>query len=466
MLDDWFDILQRGEFEVSVPTLSVTSDQIGALEGSARFSWNADSGIRIQAVTNGMETLMQQSDGRVGTPGQLISHTEYVTFSGLTQDGWNITADRMPLDGYRINTSLPDVSWDLNTTGLTLHRDSAQSEWCHRIFMGPCPPVWTRFTETEVRNEFFGGKSTTRDWLLFECSIGQVAARSRSDDWIEVRVIPHEGRPMCDASTTRKIVAMAFGFVLGRRCVIRGEEWICDNQVTRRISVPHHATTRNSLPTPLGRSIEFLGNVEQLLGATIDFFRTKLGERVIPFLYLCWDTADNSHLTQLAISSICVEGLIRVAAKSLGPTQPQADKTDIQAFKKWLETTPDGFSESFLKRLDGMSGNFSNLSPNEIFRNWEDRGMLGVTKQDRDAWSEIRNPSAHGGLSEAIDREELQTRITRHIRLRNLINRVLLQLIGYRGKYIDYSQLGYPAIDFPYVTLQGDAAASEVTPSE
>ena len=465
MFEDWIDILQRGEFEVSVPTLSVNSDRIGTLTGSGQFSWKADTGIRIQAVTNGSETLMQQSDGRVGVPGQLISHGEYVTFSGRTQDNWELTADRMPHNGHHIHTSLPDVTWDLSTTGLTLRRDAGHPGRCHRMFMGPCPPAWPRSTETEVRNEVFGGRQWTRDWLLTDCSIGQVAARRRSDEWFEVKVVPHDGQPMCDASTTSKIVARAFSFILGRRCVIRGEEWICDNHETRRISVPRQETTRNTLPTPLGRSFELLGNVERLLGAAIDFFGTELGKRVTPYLSLCWDTADNLHTTQLVISSICIEGLICVAAETLGPTQPKLDSADIAAFKTWLKTKPAAFSEPFLNRLNGMLGMFSNPSANNIFRDWEERQILGITKQDRQAWSSIRNPLAHGRLSESDDRSALQTRITGHVRLQNLLNKVLLQLMGYRGEFIDYSQSGYPAVEFPYVAPQGEAAASEVTPT-
>lgn len=35
MLDDWLDIPFRGAFEVRVPTLTVTSDEIGTLRGTA-----------------------------------------------------------------------------------------------------------------------------------------------------------------------------------------------------------------------------------------------------------------------------------------------------------------------------------------------------------------------------------------------------------------------------------------------
>jgi len=42
-----------------------------------------------------------------------------------------------------------------------------------------------------------------------------------------------------------------------------------------------------------------------------------------------------AHQTQLAISSVCVEGLLRVAAERLGPTNSEELQTDLAAFEKW-----------------------------------------------------------------------------------------------------------------------------------
>ena len=57
MFEDWIDILLRGSYEVSIPKLTVTSEEIGELHGSGHVSWNADAKIRIQAVTGGGDTL-------------------------------------------------------------------------------------------------------------------------------------------------------------------------------------------------------------------------------------------------------------------------------------------------------------------------------------------------------------------------------------------------------------------------
>jgi hypothetical protein len=464
VIEAWLDTLLRGTYEVSVPTLSVASDEIGELTGSGQISWNADDGIRIQAVTNGGDTLTKLF-GRFGTPGHLIAHSTFLAFSGRTQDGWELTTDHMPRNGHRTHANLPDVVWDLSASGISLrHESSLPMGRSLRILMGPLPPQWVRMTETEVRNEVFGHRSARLDWLTTTCSIGRVSARQRSDDWFEVRVLPPEGEPMREASSVCTAVARAFSFVLGRRYVIHGHEEINGTRETRRLDTRSPQTTSNTLLQPLGRPLEFRQNVERLLAPAIDFFLTELGERVVPYLYLCWDTADNSHLTRLAMSSICVEGLLRVAAETMGPRQPQVDPADFAAFQEWLRTAPSGFSQPFLNRLNGLAGMFKNLSANEIFRDWVNRGVLGVTKEDFQAWSETRHPSAHGQLAAAGNQEELQIRVFRHDRVQNLLNKILLQLMGYTGVFTDYAQSGYPPVEFPVFSPQAEAPAEEAPP--
>jgi hypothetical protein len=466
MFEDWLDVLERGSYEVAIPALTVTSGEIGTLRGSGQISWNGESEIRIQAATDGGEVLNGLLFGGLGTPGHLIAHSTFLTFAGRTQENWELTADSMPRNGHRTHTNLPDVVWDVHTTAITLqHETTVAMGRLLRILMGPVPPQWVRITETDVRNAAFGHRSSRRDWLSTTCTIGRVSARQRSDKWFEVRVVPDDGQPMCAAYTACTAIARAFGFILGRRCVLRGHEEYNERNQTRRLSTRYPETTSNALLQPLGRDILFLENAERLLGLAIDFFLTDLGDRVAPYLYLCWDTADNSHQTQLAISSICVEGLLRVAAETLGPTQPQVDPADITAFQAWLKTTPAEFSQRFLNRLGGLTTMFRNLSTNEIFRDWVSRNVLGVTRDDSQAWSDTRNPSAHGRVSAAGSQDELQTRVFRHARVANLLNRILLQLMRYRGPYIDYAQSGFPPAEFPYFGAQEEVSGNQATPA-
>lgn len=450
MFEDWLDILLRGTYEASLPTLTVTSEEIGTLTGSGQISWGGDSEIRIQAVTNGGDTLTNLLFGRLATPGHLVSHSTFLTFSGRTQQGWELTADQVPRNGYRTHINLPDVVWDLGISGITFRHESlSPTGRSLRILMGPLPPQWVRITETDISNEVFGHRAACMDWLTTTCSIGRVSARQRSNEWFEVQVLPNKGVPMCETNVACTAIARAFAFILGRRCMIRGYEEINETSKTHRLNAYYPKTTRNTLLQPLGWQLEFMQNVERLLGMAIDFFLTELGERVAPYLHLCWDTADNYHLTRLAISSICVEGILHVATAKMGPMQPQADPADLAAFQSWLNSSPAGFSEQFLNRLNGLGGMFGKLSANEIFRDWISRGVLGITQDDFEAWKAIRHPSAHGRLTDAGSQDELQTRVFRHDRVQNLLNKIVLQLMKYTGAYIDYSQPNFPSAQFP-----------------
>jgi hypothetical protein len=463
--EDWLDILLRGRYEVSLPNLTVSSSQIGALNGSGQIGWNPEEGIRIQAVTNGRDIFMSSLGRDICPPGHLIPHSTFHTFSGQTQDGWELTADKVSPGGNRIHSNNPSVVWDRKTPGITLLKDRTAGEGRSlRILMGPPPPQWVRMTKTEVHNSVFGTGSSRRDWLTTTCKIGVISARERSDEWFEVMVLPNENEPIRPTNEVCTAVARAFGFIFGRRFVIRGHEDINENGKTRRLDTQFTETTTNTLLLPLGTYLEFMVNGERLLGLAIDFFLTELGQRVAHYLYLCWDTADNSHVTRLTTSSICLEGLMREAAKSMGPTKPHVDHADLNAFRTWRSSQPDGLSQQFLNRLNGLVSSFSSLTAKDIFRDWINRQVLEVTKDDLNSWDKIRNPSAHGQMAASGSRDELQTRVSHHTRIQNLQNKIVLQLMGYTGTFVDYAQPGFAAAVFPFFSSHSEVTAEETSP--
>ncbi|MCL5945589.1 MAG: hypothetical protein M1472_01895 [Planctomycetes bacterium] len=451
MVEDWIDVLQRGTYEVRVPTLTVSSGEIGTLNGSGGISWNANSEIRIQATTYSENQIDPLVFNRTVVPGTLISHSVYLHISGKTADNWEIETATIPRSGHHTHMGISYVNWDISTASLTLQRNTTGSPWQRfRILMGPAMPGWTKHTKTQVENDVFGTESVSLDWLSTECNIGRVAARRRSDEWFEVRIIPPNQKQVMDEFASCTAVATAFGFILGRRCIIRGYEHINGNHEIRRLDARQNEFSKNALFGPIGGTgLDYLKNVEKLLGLAINFFLTDLGKSVAQYLLLCWDTVDNIYTTRLAMSSLCLEGLIRMAAKQLGPDQPQILPSDLSAFSQWLEMKPDGFSEQFLIRLNGLKSIFGTLSVKEIFRHWCDHKILGVTQDDIDAWSDIRNPSAHGRVITSNNQVELQTHVNHHARIQNLLNKILLQFMGYQGQYINYAQTGFPSAVFP-----------------
>lgn len=356
----------------------------------------------------------------------------------------------VPLDGYRVHADSPNVVWDFATPGLQLTRQATGSEsrTLHAL-LGPPPKSWPKATETDIHNEYFGTRSVARDWLVTPTALGNIAARRRSDHWFEILI--RLGETPCNVFEILDAITFAFGFVQGRRIFLLGFVDLARGREARYLRVPEREPTTNSLLKPLGDDEAYLVGGETLLGQAINFFLTDQGKRVAHYLYHCWDTADNAFSTHLAVASICVEGLLREFQKNTASVEELGyTAADQTSFKRWLVNNPDGLTSRFVSRLSGFLGVIGKRRPVDVLQDWQKRGLLGVTDDDIRAWKGIRNPSTHGylfGLS--LNPADLQTRLSRYYRVVNLINRIVLQLIGYGGRYVDYAHAQWREVEFP-----------------
>jgi hypothetical protein len=450
--DDWLDILLSGSYEEILTELAIASGDGVQCRGTGRVFWRPDSGLRIQAVTEGADALFPMIVPAL-TPGQLIPRDSFITTTGRTLDGWDVWVAPVPLDGYSVSSGSPSALWDLPVRLLRLSQSNDMVEGRFiRAILGPPPSTWVRWTETEIRNEQFPGRSGRRDWLLARPGIGTVAARKRSDQWFEVKAVIEGEQPQADAATILTAVARAFGFVLGRRVFVRGHQELAEGKETRSLAVAAGGPTRGDLEAPIGGSsgplAAYTGGVENLLGLAIDFFLTERGESVARLLHLCWDSADNTWATRRAVAGIAVEGLLRIAAGPGG--DPGYTPGEMEAVRRWLSENPANLSPRFAARLQGLLGMMGNRRPVDVLRDWQGRGLLGVTAEDVEAWNLTRNPAAHArAVGPADSPAELQAQAARYHRVVNLMNRVVLQLMGYRGRHVDYSAPGWPEVEFP-----------------
>ena len=293
------------------------------------------------------------------TPGQLIPHDEYISASGYSPDGWQVSTFPVPRDGCRVDLGSPHVGWGFTTHGFSLTRPANNQADGHRVLravLGPPPKMWTRMTETEIRNDYFGRRWFNRDWLLSRSGFGVVTARQRSDHWFEVKVILEKEPPRTGGFEILAAITRAFSFMVGRQVFLRGYEDLMSDSETRHLVTPNREPTRNSLPQPLGSSDSYLGNGENYLGQAIDFFMTEPGEQVAGHLSLCWDTADNLFSTRLAMVSICVEGLLRLAAQPFGGGDPGYTPADRTAFEEWLIAHEACLTPRFISRRHSVIG--------------------------------------------------------------------------------------------------------------
>lgn len=457
MQADWLDTLLAGTLQLVLPSITLTEGDSSRFSGSGRLDWVEGQGIRVQAVTDGADLLRKRFGFGLGPVGQLIPLEKYLSASGHAQARWLATTNPVPVGGSTVGWDSPHVVWDFQTHGVSLSRDLGRSYRHPRIvraILGPGPERWPRGSATEVHNEYFGVQSSSRsDSLFFQTSLGAVGARARSERWFEVQVGMQQSAPRLETFELLVAVARAFGFVLGQQVWIRGFEDASPNEEKRYVDARHKEIPNDALQPPLGHGIAYLANVENLLGRGVDFFLTGTGHSVGQLLHLCWDTAGSDLATRLTMVSVCLEGLIRIASREFSELC-QADNShtteDLNAIAGWLANT-SGLTDRFVKRVGGFLNALPHKRPIDVLWAWQRNGVLGISPEDIEAWELTRHPSAHAGLAgwPAEERHILQDRMTRFFRVLNLLNRIVLALMNYRGHYVDYSQPGWPETDFP-----------------
>lgn len=456
MSDDWLDILLNGAFEVTLPTLTLGQKDSAQFLGSGHLNWQVNSGVRVQAKTNGAEEL-SKNFGHLGiSPGKIIPPERHILAMGCTPDGWDVQTSPVSFPGLSLHWDSPHVIWDFVSPGLSLTRAKRNHGRGHvlRGLLGPPPKRWIRATETEVHNKYFGLRSFELDWLLVETRLGPVAARQRSNQWFEIKVEVNEVCPDTKPLDILFVVATAFSFVLGRRVFIRGFEDNSADRETRYLEASDQEPSKNHLPMPLGNASAYQANIEALVSQAIDFFSTPSGKQVAQYLYLYWNTADDLFPTQLAVASIAVEGLLQVASESSADKDPGWTSADRTLLEKWLKESRDRLSTRFGNRVEGFMVGLDHKRPMDILRDWQARGLLAINDDDIKAWRETRNPAVHARFSIfAPEYNKLQTQFNDFYRVLNLMNRIVLQLIGYSGLYVDYAQPNWPETDFPLATF-------------
>lgn len=450
MLDSWIDRVMSGKVEIALPVLTLTKGSGAVFRGSGRLVWEGGKLIHLHAQTDGAKTLLDEY-GRAGaTPGELLHPSEYISVFGECSNGFRVSASPVPFDGYDHFLGSPHATWDL------LLRDVRQEGKGHahgrdlRALLSPCLQHWPRPTQTTTDNEYFGGKSARLDWLKVNTCAGIVAVRARKGDYGEVLVAEADESGNQTAERLLTAIAAAFGFVMGRQARTVAYEERTSEHLSRVLWARPQGGGSWALPAPIGKSVQQMLQIESLLGLAIDYFLTEPGNKVVDHLYLCWDTADRAFPTQQLVTCIVLEGLLRLARTRAPGARSDPAADDLARLENHLERNPDGLSERTVARLRGLLRSLSDERPVDILNDWRERGVLGVTEQDVKAWKAARNAAAHAGLIGPFpERDKLQQQVTNLIRVQNLMNRIVLQLVGYCGPYVDYASHDWGVAEFP-----------------
>lgn len=82
---------------------------------------------------------------------------------------------------------------------------------------------------------------------------------------------------------------------------------------------------------------------------------------------------------------------------------------------------------------------YERASPSSRLKELEQRGL--ISGDERRAWHDLRNTSAHGGDLWSRDHQEL---VQLHGKVLTLFHRLIFAAVGYSGPYTNYGELGWP----------------------
>ena len=180
----------------------------------------------------------------------------------------------------------------------------------------------------------------------------------------------------------------------------------------------------------------FISFVEKYLSAM---------ERPHSELFGYWHKIQRSWQTSLIDSAltltVAIEGILKVYYEGIGNADEEIMRQAKAAKKILTDNDNDEFEDRIKERLLSSIGNLNQTSPKNALYKLREKNL--VTDHMVKEWDILRNQSAHADKLEE-DSEKFQQHIDSIFTNIALFFRLIFIVIGYNGKYIDYSSRGNP----------------------
>lgn len=104
--------LEQGHYEVELINLQLVGGNGSThYTGQGMLTWTADTGLNIQALTNGGEQVVAGFLKRAPPPGKLLRPEDYLRLDARTQSGDQVTVKRLLTGNSRCHVDSPNVVW-------------------------------------------------------------------------------------------------------------------------------------------------------------------------------------------------------------------------------------------------------------------------------------------------------------------------------------------------------------------
>jgi hypothetical protein len=419
-----------GEFQAELLSLEITLGTGETMQGQGFLAWKKEVGSSIQAITNGGENLAARflnTSGRVQNLGKLIRDEQYASLNAVTRDRKKISICRFDPDGYDVRTDSDAVLWRipseriLSPIKLTSPVEDERPQCVELLLTGSTSFMWPRRT---ARNE---------ECLELCCGIGTLRAIKSLHDYWHVSIDVHD-----DFKIAQVVQAVVGALSFWAGCLVDVVAFEAHSGVVEQsISCPPLLLQQRPIAPPLGHTtyLELAECHEPLLSKAIDYFALEGSGFAASALTAYLSSANGTFASHSLTTCAVLEGLAErfAAKKSLDVISEDGQARVVRLLEG------DGFGQSIVERFRGFMGMLNRVTGSNVLADAAKNGHLGITLEEWRSWKNLRNPSAHGKFAVFVGSYEAkQSKLHERSCVYNLINKLLLHEIGYRGKFFDY----------------------------
>ena len=435
------DEIAAGSFEMNLVTLKLANGRGETYQGQGHLTWTRKDGAHVQALTDGAGFLLQQSifGKQPCLKGQLIPPDYYLRLDGTNQGGDTITIGRISPGDSEVHFGHPSVAWRIQPSSImgpiwisgdfpTAGRPAASE-----MLFSPGLDLWARTSTTTYDNPHFGTVSGSCDWLEADCTFGTIFGNKLDNNDALVRVEFKKEAP----SNIAIAIGLAFSFVSGRTNNVFASEMFNDGRVVRMLQDPSRFGEPGRFPAPLAPDLRFSRFREPLLAKATDFYLTDTGRKAGNLLFMCQSVGRSPFTIQALVSSVALESLLKLFGRGESTSTSISDEQTLKILSCVREV---GCDERLAARVEGLLNRPDEPSAKNILHEWALRGVLDVAVDDVQAWSRLRNRTAHGRVlwTSSMAMPAKQSELNRLRRVQNLINKLFLNAMQYEGEYFDY----------------------------
>jgi hypothetical protein len=374
-------------------------------------------------------------------PGQIISEKEFYTLHGIDSTGRRWTGRFFRLDRHASgNGTLCTGRLDEIITRGRLPKPSLRDHM-HMDFIGDVEVPFNQTTTVEktVAGERFP-KSGSLNVLKFGSRDYDFILTKDADFWRFA--VDTKGKKFSDNLELRIIETLQF-------LLARPITWSVlvkfvgkTSEIQLRMHRQENVKSRIKPPVPLhlGESEPFINLFSAYLKYVLKYKENKL-HPISAQARSIFHASMGSVETEALVLTVSVESVLKYLKFS--KEQLSSDE------KEWVDKAKEYFKSwggplTITERMNGLISMLTVPSAKSQLKRLIEEKI--ITKRHRDAWDKLRNQLAHGGMLGSMTLQEFLD-LTDTVLI--LFYYIVFHLIGYKGKYMDYSSLGWPVANYP-----------------